>query len=129
MDCRNHPGAAAAAVCSGCAESYCDVCLVTVRGTRYCAACKSMAVTSAPAVATAVCKDANDALKLAALSFFCFGIVLGPMAISKAMGAKKKIAGNPGLSGEGRANAAMIMGALALVLWIIGMAQRTSGRR
>jgi hypothetical protein len=129
MDCRNHPGAAAAAVCSGCAESYCDVCLVTVRGTRYCAHCKSMAVTGAPAVATTICPEANDALKYAALSFFCFGIVLGPVAISKALGAKKKIAADPSLSGEGRANAAMVMGALALVFWIIGMVQRASGRR
>lgn len=126
MDCRNHAGTVAVGACAGCAESYCENCLVDVRGTRYCASCKGMAVAGAAPTAGIPCKDATDALKMAALSFFCFGIVVGPMAISKALKAKKQIAADPTLTGEGRANAAIVMGSLAVVLWLFGMVQRAS---
>ncbi len=128
MDCRNHAGTAAAGTCAGCAESYCENCLVDVRGTRYCAACKGMAVAGAGPKVGTPCKDATDALKLAALSFFCFGIVLGPIAINKALQAKKTIAADSSLTGAGRANAAIIMGSLAVVLWLASMIQRVNGR-
>lgn len=128
MDCRNHPGAAAVGACAGCAESYCENCLVDVRGTRYCASCKGMAITGAGPKAGTPCKDATDALKMAAFSFFCFGFILGPLAISKALKAKKTMAADPSLTGVGRANAAIAMGSLALLLWLVSVMQRANGR-
>ncbi len=124
MDCRNHPGTAAAGTCAGCAESYCESCLVAVRGARYCASCKGIAVAGVVPLGDTPCKEASDALKLAILGFFCFGIVLGPLAISRALGAKKKIAADPALTGSGRANAAILLGSIAVVLWVLAMFQR-----
>jgi hypothetical protein len=127
MECRNHPGVAAVGVCAGCAEAYCPKCLVNVRETRYCASCKSMAVGAvAIPLGTTPCTEASEALRWAILSFFCFGMVLGPLAISKGLKAKKLIAENPALTGSGRAQAAIVLGALALGFWILGMVQRFS---
>jgi hypothetical protein len=129
MDCRNHSGIAAAGACAGCAETYCDNCLVNVRGTRYCAACKGMAIVGARPVAGVPCAEANDALKLAVLSFFCFGIVVGPMAINKAAKARKMIAADHSLTGMGKANAAVVLGVAAVVLWFIGLFHRSPIRK
>jgi hypothetical protein len=63
------------------------------------------------------------------IGLFCFGIVLGPVAISKALKAKKMIAMNPRIAGSGKATAGLILGILALVFWVIGIATRVSGRR
>jgi uncharacterized Tic20 family protein len=82
-----------------------------------------MAVKGQPVVeeATIPCKEAKDALTHAIVSLFCFGIILGPMAISKGLKAKKMIEANPRLTGSGKATAAIIIGVVALVLWIIGI--------
>jgi len=74
--------------------------------------------------ATEPCPEAAEALKYAIISIFCFGVILGPVAISKALKAKKLIAANPNLTGEGKANAAIIIGVVALVMWVIGMMSR-----
>lgn len=125
MDCRNHPGTEAAAVCAACAEGYCGHCLVTVRGTRYCASCKSAAIPAGAAPAASVpCPEASDALKFALASFVCFGIIFGAIAINKGLQAKKLIAANPALKGEGRAQAAIVVGAIGIAFWLIGMMQR-----
>ena len=76
--------------------------------------------------ATIPCKEASEALKYAIIGIFCFGIILEPIAISKAMKAKKMIEMNPRLTGSGKATAAMIIGCVALVLWVIGMFSRIS---
>ncbi len=51
------------------------------------------------------------------LAFFVCGIIFGLIAISKANDAKKAIAADPRLGGEGLATAGRILGILALVLW------------
>lgn len=119
VDCRTHPGTAAVATCAGCAESYCSNCLVDIRGARYCASCKSMAVTTP--VAGEPCLLAGEALKYAIIGVFIFGIVLGPMAISKGLAAKKLISANPTMSGGGKATAAIIIGAASLGFWVLGL--------
>ena len=60
-------------------------------GQMYCASCKSMAVSATPAYesATIPCKEADEALKYAIIGLFCFGIILGPMALIKATKAQK----------------------------------------
>ena len=78
--------------------------------------------------ATIPCKEANEALTYGIVGMFCFGIVLGPVAISKALKAKKMISMNPRLAGSGKATAGLVLGILALVFWVIGIAARVSNR-
>ena len=79
MECRNHPGTSAADRCAGCTEPFCPNCLVTVKGRRYCASCKVMALSGqAPVFAqvTEECAEAGEALKYAIIGIFCLGIIL-----------------------------------------------------
>lgn len=126
MQCKNHPGVEAVGRCSGCAESFCQNCLIQIQGQPYCGSCKVMAVQGQPMVeaATMPCKEASEALKYAIIGIFCFGIILEPIAISKALKAKKMIELNPRLSGSGKAQAALIVAIIALVLWVLGMIAR-----
>jgi len=110
-------------------EPFCPNCLVTVKGRPYCASCKVMAVGAQAPVfeqLTEECKEAGEALKYAIIGIFCFGIILEPIAISKALQAKKMIAANPNLTGEGKATAALVIGIVGLALWVISIIVRVS---
>jgi hypothetical protein len=106
----------------------CANCLVTVNGQQYCGSCKSMALQGAPIpeVATMPCKEAGEALLYSIFGLFCFGIILEPIAISKALKAKKMLAMNPALTGSGKATAALIIGIIGLVFWVLGMIAKFS---
>lgn len=127
MECRHHPGVAATDRCAGCMEPFCPNCLVNVRGRSYCGSCKVMAVRGDGPVfeqLTEPCKEADEALKFALIGLLCFGIVLEPMAINKALKAKKMITANPNLTGSGKATAALIIGIVGLALWVLGLFAR-----
>ena len=130
MQCKNHPTVAAVDRCAGCAEAFCGDCLVEIQGQKYCGACKVMALKGPPPLAveepTIPCQEANEALKYAIIGLFCFGFILGPIAISKGLKAKRYIAEDPTLMGAGKATAAIVIGIVALVLWILSMAIRLS---
>ena len=132
MQCRNHPEVIAVDRCAGCAEPFCNDCLVEMQGQKYCGSCKTMALRGAPPIteeATIPCKEANDALTYSIIGIFCFGIILEPMAISKALKAKKMIEMNPRLTGSGKVTAALIIASVALVLWVLGIIARVSAIR
>src|SRR5205814_210484 len=101
--CRNHPEYAAYDRCAGCAEPFCSNCLVEMQGRYYCGQCKVMALQGQPINygVSIPCKEADEALKNAIIGIFCFGVIVGPIAISKALQAKKMIALNPQLTGSG----------------------------
>lgn len=124
MQCHNHPEAGASGTCSGCAEPFCPSCLVSVRGATYCASCKGMAVSGVVPQAVDVCADAKSALGIAFAGLLVFGIVLGPLAISKAASARKQIAANPALGGKGWADAATVVGAVVVVFFILNLVVR-----
>ena len=128
MQCKNHPQNVAVGRCAGCAEPFCSDCLVPIHGQQYCGSCKVMALQGRPIIeeATIPCPEAGDALKYAIIGIFCFGIILEPIAISKALKARKMIAENPALAGSGKANAALIIGIISLIMWVIGMIARFS---
>ena len=68
--------------------------------------------------------EAKEALKYAIIGIFCFGFVLGPMAIVKGTSAKKAIAMDPRYDGEGMATAAQIIGGIVCLLsllYIVGL--------
>jgi hypothetical protein len=127
MQCKNHPEVAAVDRCSGCAEPFCPDCLIEIQGQKYCGSCKTMALRGAPPIveeATIPCKEANEALTYAIVGLFCFGIILEPIAISKAIKAKKMMQLNPRLTGSGKVTAAFIIGIIGLVLWILSIVAR-----
>jgi hypothetical protein len=129
MDCKNHPGVVAAGRCAGCAEAFCGNCLVEVLGQWYCGACKTMAVPNATLnyeAGTIPCKEADEALKYAIIAIFCFGPILGPMAIVKASKAKKMIDLNPRLTGSGKVTAAYIVATIAIVWWLFAVFSQIS---
>lgn len=129
MQCKNHPDLTATGRCSGCQEAFCHNCLIEINGKQYCGSCKVMAVDpSAMAVAapSRPCKMAGQALTYAIFSFFCFGIILAPIAIVKASKAKKEIEQDQTLTGSGKATAAMVIAIIALVFWVIGILSRLS---
>ncbi len=133
MDCKNHPGTAAVARCAGCAEAFCPNCLVEIGGKHYCGSCKVLAIHGQPIAeeATMPCAEAKQALIYSIVGLFICGIILGPVAISKAIQAKRQIAEDPRLTGSGQATAALIIAIIALILWAIAMLARVSefGRR
>lgn len=128
MECKNHPGVQAIDRCAGCAEAFCQNCLVDIQGQKYCGGCKVMAVKGAPMLeeATLPCKEAKDALIMAIIGLFCCGIILGPMAIAKGLKAKKMIEKNPRLTGSGKATAAIAIGIIGLVVFVLGIIIRVS---
>lgn len=70
--------------------------------------------------ATIPCKQASEALTYAIAGILC-AIILEPIAIIKALEAKKLIAQNPRLSGSGKATAALIIAIAILGLSILGI--------
>ncbi len=124
MECRNHPGVAAETRCAGCQDTFCGNCLVEISGKPYCGSCKVMTVNGPLPprnLETVPCEEAKNALILAIVSIFCLGVILGPWAIAKAVKAKKMIAENPSLSGNGKATAAIIIGTIATILTLLGI--------
>jgi hypothetical protein len=130
MQCKNHPDVAAVDRCSGCAEAFCPDCLLEIQGRKYCGACKTMALRGGKPMiaeeATIPCKEADEALKYAIIGIFCCGIILEPVAISKALKARKMIQMNPQLTGSGKCTAALIIGLVALLLWVLGVIGRVA---
>lgn len=126
MPCKNHPEVESCARCSGCQESFCLNCLVEIEGKQYCGSCKVITIEgkAQPSIEiseTIECELANEALKYAIIGIFCFGIILEPIAISKALQAKKLIDADPRMTGSGKVTAAIIIGGIALAMWILGM--------
>jgi len=124
VDCLNHPGVEADTRCHACAESFCSNCIIMIDGLPYCGSCKIMAVKQKPEIAFTQqmpCKEAQDALTMAIVGIFCFGIILGPMAISKAVKAQQMINANPNLTGSGKATAAIVLGIIVTLLSVLGI--------
>ena len=126
MFCKNHAEVAAVERCVGCAESFCGDCLVEVLGQKYCGSCKVMAVKGPPPVKEGdeTCEAADKALTYSLIGIFCFGIILGPIAVAKGVEARKQIQANPRLAGLAKANVGMLLGISEVLLWVLGMIAR-----
>jgi hypothetical protein len=126
QQCKNHPEVLAVDRCKGCAEPFCANCMVEIRSEKYCGSCKVMAIKGIPVVeqATFPCQLADEALKYSLIGIVCFGIILAPIALTKAANAKKMIAQDPSLTGSGKVLAATIIGWTVLVLSVIGLIAR-----
>jgi hypothetical protein len=71
--------------------------------------------------------EATDALKYSIFGIFCFGVILGPLAISKGLKAIKIIDSEPGYTGRGKAMAGIIIGIIVTLLWAIGFLEKIKG--
>jgi hypothetical protein len=66
--------------------------------------------------------NATTALVLGIIGIFCFGIILGPIAIVLGTNALKAIEQSGGAyGGEGKARAGQILGIIATVLSVLGI--------
>lgn len=96
-------------------ESLCPTCGDVVSG--YCFRCQNPgAINYTGPKQTS--PEAKEAFKFAIIGLFCFGFVFGPLAIIRGTAAKKTIALNPTLEGEGLATAAQIIGGIEVLLYV-----------
>ncbi|HET6979664.1 MAG TPA: DUF4190 domain-containing protein [Pyrinomonadaceae bacterium] len=100
-------------------EMVCPTCGDVVSGS-YCFRCRNLNATDYSGPKETL-PEAKEALKYAIIGIFCFGIVLGPMAIVKGTSAKKTIAMDPRYEGEGMATAAQIIGGLVTLLYFLNI--------
>jgi hypothetical protein len=121
LNCHLHPEIGAATTCVGCAEPFCENCFITIAGQDYCAVCKTMAISPGMIPATATCKEARDALLFALAGFVCFGIVVEPIAIVKAVKARALLKADPSLGGRGVADAALFLAVCGLLFGAVGL--------
>ena len=124
MRCTNHPDGFAVARCSGCSEPFCGTCMVNLRGQQYCASCKVMAVPD-PAAALAdeqpLLKEAKDAFILSIVGLLCCGFILEPIALYKAIEARKTIQNDPTLGGEDMAIAAIVISGVGSAFYLFAV--------
>lgn len=129
MKCKNHPDADAGARCPGCQEAFCGDCLVQVGGQRYCGACKVMALQGRPHAlgeeGLTMCATASEGLTFSVVGFLFLGFIFAPLAIVRAVKARREIAADPRLMGSGKVLGAQILAFIGLALWVIGIIGRT----
>ena len=86
VECKNHRGIGAFDRCSECMGDFCYDCLIEISGEQFCRRCGAMMAKENVSIA---CKEASDALKFAIVGVLIIGIILEPIAIAKALRAKK----------------------------------------
>jgi len=98
-------------------ESFCATCGDIISG--YCFQCRNLYPQKTYTGARMTLPEANEALRYAIIGLFCFGFVLGPIAIVKGTSAKKQIAADPRYEGEGAATAAQIIGGIEVGFYLL----------
>ena len=113
VECKNHQGVGAFGRCAECMGDFCYNCLIEISGEQICRRCHALMIQEDTTIA---CKEASNALKFAVIGVLIIGIILEPIAIAKALRAKKMIAADRRLTGSGKANAALVIAIIYLVL-------------
>ena len=98
-------------------ESFCPTCGDIVSGV--CFRCRQPIVGGEYSGVKETAPEAKEALRFAIIGLFCFGIILGPLAIARAASAKRTIAADPRYDGEGIATAAQILGGIEVGLFAL----------
>ncbi|MFC1462938.1 hypothetical protein ACFLQU_04950 [Verrucomicrobiota bacterium] len=127
MKCYEHADRDAVYRCDGCAEPFCEECVVYVGGARYCASCKVLATSDRIQLRKGFSQEsivATIAACLSPLSFFIgfYGGIACLVAIGAGVGAFKKSA-EEGEDGWGLGIAAMISGTAVGLLLLVAMAR------
>jgi hypothetical protein len=63
--------------------------------------------------------EAQTAMIISILSFFCLGIILGPVALGLGISARRKMRASGNMQGEGMAIAAIVIGSIILGLNVL----------
>jgi len=113
VECKNHQGVGAVDRCAECMGDFCGDCLIEISGEQICRRCGARMVQEDTTIA---CKEASDALKFALVGVLIIGIVLEPIAIVKGLRAKQMINSDSRLRGLGKANAALVIAIIYLVM-------------
>ena len=117
MKCAYHPESDAVGACVNCGRMVCSECKTTLGGKIYCKPCAEEVFATRPAVKREQAGGAVASLVCAIIGYFFLGIVLGPIAIALATGARRRIREDPGLGGNGIAIAGLVIGIVDTVLW------------
>ena len=80
-----------------------------------------------PSMIGVECKEAQTALIVSIVGFFCCGVVLGPIAIFLGLKAKTTIAANPGMQGDQKATAAIAIGGLETAIYLFYVLRMMAG--
>ena len=67
---------------------------------------------------------AGKALTYSIVGLFCFGMVFGPMAIAKALEARKEIQEDPSMAGLGKANVGLLLGLTDVISWVLYLIEK-----
>jgi len=96
-------------------EGRCPTCGDVTNG--YCFRCRTSGGGNAfYPVVRETAKEATEALWCGIIGIFCFGFILGGVAIYKGVQARRIITENPTLTGEGIATAAIVLGVFDIVI-------------
>lgn len=89
-----------------------------------------MAVQGTPQVTDGnmTCEEAGKALTYAIIGIFCLGFIFGAMAIQKAVEARRLIREDPRLTGLAKANVALILGTMVIIIWVMNLVMRAKSR-
>ena len=98
-------------------ENFCPTCGDVVSGV--CFRCRQPVFGGEYTGVKQTAPEASEALRYAIIGLFCFGVILGPLAIAKGASAKRTIAMDPRYEGEGIATAAQIIGGIELGLFVL----------
>ena len=117
MKCSYHAENDAVGACVNCGRMVCSECKMTLGGKIYCQSCAEEAVATKPVVSREQAPGAVASLVCAIIGYFFLGIILGPIAIALATGARRRIKENPELGGNGLAIAGLVIGIVDTVIW------------
>jgi len=117
MKCAYHPEKDAVGACVNCGRMVCSECRAMLGGKIYCKPCAGEAFAARPTLPVEQAGGAIASLVCAIIGYFFLGIVLGPIAIALATGARRRIRENPELGGNGIAIAGLVIGIVDTVLW------------
>lgn len=131
-DCGQKAGGCASPECRGEDLKACPYCAEKIKKTavkcRYCGQIldQELKVTLEAGQPKGDVKEAKDALIYSLIGLFCFGFILGPIAIAKGSKALNIIRDDPGYTGKGKATAGIVIGIIDIVGWLLGLIIRFS---
>jgi len=131
--CREKAGGCVAPECQGADLKACPYCAEKIKKSavkcRYCGQIldQELKITLEAGQPKGDVKEAKDALIYSLVGLFCFGFILGPIAIAKGSKALNIIRDDPGYTGKGKATAGIVIGIIDIVGWLLGLIIRFSG--
>jgi len=119
LPCANHPDVLTSQACEQCRRAFCDDCLVNIQGRRLCGECKAILVRGLQRRSGGGNQHASEAFVLALVGILICGPILQPLALYKALQARKAEAADPTLPGRWKTTAALIISSVVLLFYVV----------